>query len=247
MSPPAPPPAIILVEPQLAENIGMTARAMANFGLSELRLVAPRDGWPKKGAHSAASGASPLLESARLFPTAAEAIADLHLVFATTARERGQMKRVLGPDAAMAEAVARASNGHRAGILFGRERAGLENDEIALADAIVTFPVEPAFPSLNLAQAVLLTAYEWRRAASGGALPFPGGQESPLAPKGMVLSLYEHLEGELDAAGFFSPDKRPVVVRNLRDMVARMQPSEQDVRTLRGVIRALVERRNPQG
>ena len=245
-------PAVILVEPQLAENIGMVARAMANFGLSELRLVAPRDGWPKKGAHSAASGASPLLERARLYPTAAEAIADLHLVFATTARERGQMKRVLAPDAAMAETVTRAARGQRAGILFGRERTGLENDEVALADAIVTFPVDPAFPSLNLAQAVLLVAYEWRRAATGGALPFPGGQHSPPAPKAMVGALHEHLEAELDAAGFLSPEKRPVVVRNLRDMVARMQPSEQDVRTLRGVVRALVAKRgsperNPQG
>ncbi|HEY8564721.1 MAG TPA: RNA methyltransferase [Beijerinckiaceae bacterium] len=239
-------PIIILVEPQLAENIGMTARAMANFGLSDLRLVAPRDGWPKKGAHSAASGASPLLERAQLFATAAEAVADLHFVFATTARERGQMKRVLGPDAAMAEAAARAASGQRAGILFGRERTGLENDEIALADFIVTFPVDPAFPSLNLAQAVLLTAYEWRRAETGGALPFPGGQHSPPAPKAMVGALHDHLEAELDAAGFFSADKRPVVVRNLRDMVARMQPSEQDVRTLRGVIRALVAKRSPQ-
>ena len=154
-------PIIILVEPQLAENIGMVARAMANFGLSELRLVSPRNGWPKKGAHSAASGATHVLESATLYDNVREAIADLNFVFATTARERGQMKRVFAPDAAMAEAQARLGAGQGIGILFGRERTGLENDEVSLADAIITFPVDPKFSSLNLAQAVLLVSYEW--------------------------------------------------------------------------------------
>src|SRR5215213_10845840 len=135
-SSPRPTPAIVLVEPQLAENIGMAARAMANFGLSELRLVAPRNGWPKKGAHSAASGATHVLEGARLYDTVREAIADLNFVFATTARERGQMKRVFAPDAAMTEAHRRVGAGQGVGILFGRERTGLENDEVSLADAI---------------------------------------------------------------------------------------------------------------
>jgi tRNA/rRNA methyltransferase len=238
-------PIVILVEPQLAENIGMTARAMANFGLSELRLVAPRDGWPRKGAKSAASGAGHILDGARLYDSTREAIADLHLVIATTARERGQMKRVLGPDAAIAEARMAVAAGEGVGILFGRERVGLDNDEIALADAILTFPVDPAFASLNLAQAVLLVAYEWRKAASAGALPF--GAEalarSPAAPREMLLSLFDHLEGELEAVSHFPADKRPVMSRNLRDMLLRMRPSEQDVRTLRGVVRSLVQSR----
>jgi tRNA/rRNA methyltransferase len=238
-------PVVILVEPQLAENIGMTARAMANFGLSELRLVAPRDGWPRKGAKSAASGAGHILDEAVLYDTVREAIADLQLVFATTARERGQMKRVLGPEAAIAEAKAALAAGQGVGILFGRERVGLDNDEIALADAILTFPVDPAFASLNLAQAVLLAAYEWRKATSNAALPFgtePEGRSGP-APREMLLSLFEHLEGALDAVGHFPADKKPVMSRNLRDMLLRMRPSAQDVRTLRGVVRSLVRSR----
>ncbi|HEX2556076.1 MAG TPA: RNA methyltransferase [Microvirga sp.] len=232
-------PAVILVEPQLAENIGMVARAMANFGLEELRLVSPRNGWPKKGAHSAASGATHILEAARLYDTAREAIADLNYVFATTARERGQMKRVFGPEPAMAEALGRARAGQGVGILFGRERTGLENDEISLADAIVTFPVDPRFSSLNLAQAVLLVGYEWHRQATAGALPFGTGQARP-ATREMVTSFFDYLEGELDAVGHFPEDKRPVMVRNLRDIFLRFGMTEQDVRTLRGVVRSLV-------
>ena len=237
-------PIVILVEPQLAENIGMTARAMANFGLSELRLVAPRDGWPRKGAKSAASGAGHILDRATLYASAREAVADLQLVFATTARERGQMKRVLGPEAAMADARTALGAGEGVGILFGRERVGLDNDEIALADAILTFPVDPAFASLNLAQAVLLAAYEWRKAAAG-ALPFGAAPEARSAParREMLLSLFEHLEAELDDVGHFPADTRPVMSRNLRDMLLRMGPSEQDVRTLRGVLRSLARSR----
>lgn len=183
MNEPAPPPgpAIILVQPQLAENIGMTARAMANFGLSDLRLVAPKNGWPKKGVREAASGATHVLDGARVYDTLAEAIADLHFVLATTARERGQMKRVLAPEEAMRDVAARA--GQRTGILFGRERAGLDNDEVSLADAIVTFPVDARFSSLNLAQGVLLMGYEWRRAAGLAHLPFTGEMLSP-RPRG---------------------------------------------------------------
>jgi tRNA/rRNA methyltransferase len=236
-------PCIVLVEPQLAENIGMVARAMANFGLDELRLVSPRNGWPKKGAHSAASGATHILEAARLYDTARAAIADLNFVFATTARERGQMKRVYGPEPAMAEALGRARAGQGVGILFGRERTGLENDEISLADAIVTFPVDPRFSSLNLAQAVLLVAYEWHRQASAGALPFGGGERPPPAPREMVTSFFDYIEGELDAVGHFPEDKRPVMVRNLRDIFLRFGMAEQDVRTLRGVVRALASAR----
>lgn len=236
-------PIVILVEPQLAENIGMAARAMANFGVSELRLVAPRDGWPTKGAKSAASGAERILDAATLYDTARDAIADLQLVLATTARERGQMKRVLGPEAAIGEAREALSGGQRVGILFGRERVGLFNDEIALADAILTFPVDPAFASLNIAQAVLLAAYEWRKAVATPTLPFGGEPRSPPAPRDMLASLFDHLERELDAAGHFPPHKRPVMTRNLRDMILRMSPTEQDVRTLHGVVRALAQSR----
>ena len=236
-------PAIILVEPQMAENIGMAARAMANCGLSEMRLVAPRGGWPKKGARAAATGASPILDAAKLYATAREAIADLHFVLATTARERGQMKRVLGPEEAVREIQRRAAAGERAGILFGRERTGLENDEISLADGILTFPVNPAFASLNLAQAVLLAGYEWLRQTRGGALPFEGELQSPPAPREMVASFFDYVETELEAVNFYPPDKKPIMARNMRDMFLRRDLTEQDVRTLRGAIRALVEAR----
>jgi tRNA/rRNA methyltransferase len=213
---------------------------MANFGLSELRLVSPRNGWPKKGAHSAASGATHILDGAKLYATAREAIADLHFVFATTARQRDQMKRVFGPEPAVAEAHRRVQAGQGVGILFGRERTGLENDEVSLADAIVTFPVDPRFSSLNLAQAVLLVAYEWHKRATAGALPFGGEDRSPPAPREMLTSFFDYIESELDAVGHFPEDKRPVMVRNMRDIFHRMSPREQDLRTLRGLVRSLV-------
>lgn len=236
-------PIIILVEPQLAENIGMVARAMANFGLSELRLVSPRNGWPKKGAHSAASGAVHVLEAARLYDTAREAIADLNYVFATTARERGQMKRVFAPEAAMREAQGRIGEGQGVGILFGRERTGLENDEVSLADSIITFPVDPKFSSLNLAQAVLLVSYEWHKLATGGALPFSGEIRSPPAAREMLASFFDYVEAELEAVNFYPEDKKPIMARNMRDIFHRLAMTEQDVRTLRGAIRALAEGR----
>lgn len=232
-------PAVILVEPQLAENIGMTARAMANFGLSDLRLVNPKNGWPKKGVREAASGATHVLDAATIHASVAEAIGDLNVVLATTARERGQMKRVLSPDAAMAEVVSR--DGQRAGILFGRERVGLDNEEISLADAIVTFPVAPDFPSLNLAQAVLLVGYEWRRASGRAVLPFAGEMRSPPATRAALIALFESLEAALDAAAFYPPEKREIIARNMRDMLHRMAMTEQDVRTLRGALRALAK------
>lgn len=236
-------PIVILVEPQLAENIGMAARAMANFGLSELRLVAPRDGWPRKGARQAASGASPILDRAKLYETAREAIADLNFILATTARERGQMKRVLAPDAAMRDAHTRIGAGEGVGILFGRERTGLENDEISLADAIVTFPVSPAFASLNLAQAVLLVGYEWFRIGARGGLRFEGEPRSPPAAREALVSFFDYIEAELETVNFYPPDKQPIMARNLRDIFHRMSLSEQDVRTLRGAFRALAEGR----
>ncbi|CAA2145373.1 RNA methyltransferase [Methylobacterium bullatum] len=230
-------PVVILVEPQLAENIGMVARAMANFGLSELRLVAPKNGWPKKGVREAASGATHVLDGATVFATVPEAIADLNYLLATTARERGQMKRAYAPDEAMADVAARA--GQRVGVMFGRERIGLTNDEVSLADAIVTFPVSPDFPSLNLAQAVLLVGYEWRKASGQARLPFTGEMQSPPATREAMASLVASLEGSLEAGGFYPPEKRDVIARNMRDMLHRMAMTEQDVRTFRGALRAM--------
>ena len=240
-------PTIVLVRPQLAVNVGMAARAMATFGLGDLRLVAPKEGWPRTGAHkdaaeAAAAGAVHLLDGARVFATVEDAVADLSAVYATTARERGQGKPVLAPDAAMAAWAAPIGAGEGRGVLFGPERTGLDNDEVALADAVVTFPVDPAYGSLNLAQAVLLVGYEWRKATGDTALPFGAVERSPPAPREAVLSFFAYLEAELTAAGFFRPDgKRPVMRRNLRNIFHRMAMSEQDVRTLRGAVVRLVE------
>lgn len=241
-------PVIILVEPQMAENIGMCARAMANFGLVELRLVQPRDGWPSdgslpNGAAQAASGAAHILEKAHLFPDLPAAVADLHFVYATTARERGQMKRVFTPAEAMPGTAQRIADGQRIGILFGRERTGLENDHVSLADAILTFPVNPAFASLNLAQAVLLTGYEWLKATEGGLPPFQSEGRAVPASREMVVSLFDFVEEELDKAGFFPPAKRDIMARNFRDILHRLAMSEQDARTLRGAFSALVKGR----
>ena len=232
-------PADYSVRPQLAVNIGMCARAMANFGLSDLRLVNPREGWPrtgalKKGAYAAAAGAVHLLEAAKLFDSVEEAVADLNCLYATTARERGQLKPVLTPaEAHAAGGGARSRPARSHGILFGPERTGLDNDDIALADMIITFPVNPAYASLNLAQAVLLCGYEWMKAAHrGDAQPFRPSERSPAAPREMMLSFFDYLEGELERSGFFRPlGKRPVMQRNLRNMFHRMNMTEQDVRS----------------
>lgn len=245
-------PVIILVEPQLGENIGTAARAMGNFGLNELRLVAPRDGWPSDYAIKAASGADWILEATQVYARVEEAIADLNYVFATTARPRDMVKPVTTPEEAGVEMRARISSGERVGILFGRERAGLTNDHIALADVILAAPVNPAFASLNLAQAVLLIGYEWFKETStslgdgsrqdggfeGSGLRMPGTRP---ATKEEVLGFFGHLETELDEGGFLKPlEKRPAMVRNIRNMFHRAKLTEQDVRTLRGIISALV-------
>ncbi|HEY8596353.1 MAG TPA: RNA methyltransferase [Devosiaceae bacterium] len=242
-------PAVILCEPQLGENIGATARAMANFGLWDLRLVNPRDGWPNERARAAASRADHVIDGVRVFEKVEDAIADLSLVYATTARSRDMFKEVIGPDIAADRLKSHIGSGAKAGILFGRERWGLNNEEVALADAIVTLPVEPSFASLNIAQAVLVLAYEWRRAAnSGEALPFTGNTGTP-ASKHDLVGLFEHIEEALDRAGFFSvPERRPVFSNNLRAMLTRAGFNEQEVRTLRGVVAALDrrhERPNP--
>jgi tRNA/rRNA methyltransferase len=240
-------PVIVLVRPQLAVNIGMCARAMANFGLEDLRLVNPRGGWPREGvwrktAYAAAAGAVALLESARVFASVEEAVADLHYLYATTARERGQLKRVLAPTEAMAETAAAFAAGEKRGILFGPERTGLDNREVSLADAILTFPVNPAYASLNLAQAVLLCGYEWFKAAHGGAPPLKPPERSLPATREMTLAFFDFLEAKLDERGFFRPvGKKPVMQRNLRNIFHRIGLTQQDVRTLWGAIVRLVE------
>ena len=250
-------PAIILVEPQLADNIGMVARAMANFGIEELRLVAPRDGWPNEKARIAASGATFIIDDAVAHPTFQSALADLNWVCATTARQRDLAKPVLSPQQAVAEMLRRIGEGQRVGIIFGRERNGLETSEIANADAIVMAPVDPNFASLNLAQSVLLIAYEWIKQTDGGSIGRVTTYETPLtlgeqtrgslpATKEQLTGFFEHLEAELDSQGFLNPPhKRPTMVQNMRSMFSRMQATEQEVRTLRGIVKALVHGKGP--
>ena len=231
-------PAVVLVNPQLGENIGAAARAMANFGLADLRLVDPRDGWPNDAATANAAKATHVIEAARVFATLEDAVADLDFVLATTARQRGMLKPVRGPREAALDLRARYARKHRTGILFGRERWGLESGEILLADEIVTFPVNPAYASLNIAQAVLLIAYEWMAAA---AAPLPIGQpDTRPATKRDMIGLYDHLERALDEAGYFFPEsKRGRLVENVRVIFQKADLSEQEVHALRGMIAAL--------
>ncbi len=234
-------PAIVLVEPQLAENIGMAARAMANFGLADLRLVAPRDGWPHPKAQAAASGATHVIDNVRVFDTLAEALADCRHVAATTARHREGFKRVLGPDEAVGFIRANYPKGEGAAILFGRERFGLSNEEVGLADEIVTFPVNPGFASLNIAQAVLLVSYEWMKSGLGAEnrTPFAGPQFTP-APKEELYGLFEHLEGALAARGYFRPPEKTAVMKNnLREVLTRPGFNTPEIRLLRGAITSL--------
>ena len=239
-----PAPVVILVEPQLGENIGAAARAMANFGLSRLRLVRPRQGWPNDKARMMAAGADRILDGAALYDSLAAAIADCTFVLATTARAHDQAKPVVGPAAAAALLAPRVASGETVAILFGRERNGLESDEVALADRIVTLPVNPAFASLNLAQAIVIVAYEWYKLHSGETLPFAMPQKSAPAPKEQLLAFFASLERELEKVEFFRPpDKRETMQINLRNIFTRMQPTQQDIQTLHGVIMAIAEGR----
>jgi len=239
-----PGPVIVLVEPQLGDNIGASARAMANFGLSRLRLVKPRDGWPNRRAYIAASGADRVLDEAVLCDSVEAAIADLTFLFATTARAHDQAKPVIGPEEAAREMAPRVAHGETVGVLFGRERYGLENTEIALGDRIVTFPVNPAFASLNLAQAVLIIAYEWFKLVSGGNLPFSMPRKSEPVAKEQLLAFFENVERELRKVEFFRPpEKHETMMINLRNIFNRMQPTRQDIQTLNGVIMAIAEGR----
>jgi tRNA/rRNA methyltransferase len=236
-------PVIVLVEPQLGENIGTAARAMANFGLTRMRLVRPRDSWPNIHARRAASGADDVLDGAALYDSLQDAIADCSFVLATTARAHDQAKPVIGPAAAAAEMAPRIAAKETVAVVFGRERWGLMNDEVGLADRIVTFPVNPAFASLNLAQAVLLVSYEWFKAA-GGEVPFRMPQRSPPAGKEQLFAFFATLERELERVEFFRPaEKRETMAINLRNIFTRMAPSQQDLQTLHGVITSIAEGR----
>jgi tRNA/rRNA methyltransferase len=237
-------PVVVLVEPQLGENIGAAARAMANFGLSLLRIVSPRQGWPNDRARMMATGATRILDTAELYDTLEGAIADCNFVLAATARAHDQAKPVIGPAAAAAEMAPRVDAGERVAVLFGRERNGLESDEVALADRVVTLPVNPAFASLNLAQAVVIVAYEWFKLRSGERLPFAMPEKSATAPKEQLLAFFKSLERELEKVEFFRPpDKRETMQINLRNIITRMKPTQQDIQTLHGVIMAIAEGR----
>ncbi len=244
-------PAILLMEPQLPDNIGMVARACANFGLDELRLISPRDGWPNEKARIAASGANFIIDEAQAFPNLDAAIGDLNWLAATTARQRDLRKPVMTPLEVVAEMQMRMARGERCGVLFGRERNGLETDEVAKADAIVMIPVNSRFASLNLAQSVLILGYEWMRASGAATLGRVTNYETPVetglnvghsrpATKDEMQGFFTHMEEELDRLGFFHPPhKRQTMVRNLRSLFMRISATEQEVRTLRGVVAAL--------
>jgi tRNA/rRNA methyltransferase len=235
-------PTIILPRPQLGENIGAAARAMKNFGLSDLRLVAPRDGWPNEKAGHMAAGAADLLEKVRLFDAAPAALGDLQLVFAATARERGVAKPVVTPPEAAQQLRAAAAKGLRCGLLFGNERSGLDNDEISLATAVVTIPTAE-FSSLNLGQSVMLLCYEWFRAAD--ETPRSRIDHGPIARKATreeMFQLFEHLETELLASGFlYPPSKETPMIRHMRALLNRADLTDQEVRTIRGMIVALAK------
>ena len=243
-------PSVVLVAPQLGENIGMVARAMLNCGLTKLSLVRPRDGWPNPAAEAAAAGAAEVLDGVAVFASTADAVAGFRRVYATTARPRGMVKPVLTPRAAACDMRAAEGEGVSVAVLFGAERSGLSNDELALADRVIEVPLNPAFASLNLAQAVLVVGYEWFQAAhpqpsespvttlSGGGLP---------AERGELLNFLERLERSLDGGDFFHPpEKRASMVRNLRNIFLRGDLTDAEVRTLHGVVSALLKAR-PDG
>ena len=241
-------PAIILVEPQLGENIGTAARAMMNCALDDLRLVRPRDGWPSAKAIAAASGADRVLDRARLYPSVAAAPADLVHVYATTARERGFVRRIVTPRHAAAEMRRHIAADEPCGVLFGPERTGLLNDDLTHADTVLTVPLNPGFASLNLAQAVLIVGYEWY--LGGSQMPpetLSTGLSRP-ASKAELMNFFEHFEEELVKNGFLrNRESRPSMVRNLRSLFQRARCTEQELRTLHGVVTAFAGRRERKG
>ncbi|MEQ6247994.1 RNA methyltransferase [Sulfitobacter sp. HNIBRBA3233] len=239
----APPtkPAFVLVRPQMGENIGAAARAMLNFGLDHMRIVAPRDGWPNPAAVAMASGAGRVLDAATLSDTLPDALGDCSFVFATTARQRDLTKPVYTPEAAMAEAARRIAAGQRVGVLFGPERAGLENDDIAQANAIISVPVNPEFPSLNLAQCVLLVGYEWMRQSTQAPDVTEELAGTQWAEQAEIEHLARHFEERLETAGFFFPEHKAQSMKtNLRNMWSRLPLTRADVQMLHGTLRQMV-------
>ena len=237
-------PAVILQRPQLGENIGMTARAMLNCGLTQMRLVAPRDGWPNPAAVAASAGALAVIDQVTVFPELRAALGDLHYVYATTASTRRQLKPVVGLEEAVADMRARTRRGERVGVLFGPERSGLDNDDIALADAILTIPLNPAFSSLNLSQAVLLVAHGiWAGGQTGITPPAPlAPSPDDAATRAELFNFFDRLEALLDTSGFlFPPEKRPIMVRNLRNLFHRAGLRMHEIQTLHGIMASLAE------
>lgn len=233
-------PTIILIRPQMGENIGAAARAMANFGLGELRLVAPRDGWPNPKASDTAGKALNVIDDAALHETVGAALADCQFVLATTARARAGNLPVMEVRAAMAELHARASRGEKCAVMFGPERTGLENEDLALADAVVTIPVAPEYASLNVGQAVVVCAYEWYQAVASLQSPVFSKEEVVAAPRAQLEGLFGQLEAALDAVNFWRvPEKKEIMWRNIRAGLVRAGLSEQEIATWRGMVKAL--------
>lgn len=242
------PPVFILVRPQMGENIGAAARAMLNFGLDRMRIVDPRDGWPNPKANAMASGAGRVLDHAGIFPDVPTSIADCDYVFATTARGRELVKPVVTPERAMEMTRAMVAEGKKVGILFGPERAGLENEDVAVANAIVTVPVNPDFPSLNLGQCALLLAYEWRRQTEVAAPEVMALARTEFAERQEVERLADHFEERLEAAGFFFPPTKAAGMRlNLRSMWARLNLTRAEVQTFHGMLRQIAYKLRQQG
>jgi TrmH family RNA methyltransferase len=241
-------PAVILVRPQLAENIGAVARAMGNGGLFHLRLVAPRDGWPQEKAWRTASGADAILDALIVHSTLADAVADLHHVYATCPRPRHIIKPVLTARGAAAELREVAARGLRVGVLFGPERAGLDNDEMAHADALIRYPLNPVFMSLNVAQAVMILSYEWWTAAETTPPRTLMTNETHIATKGQLENFLAQLVDQLDACGFLrNRPKRPGMVQNIRHFLQRGEVTEQELRTLHGIVTELAVGRRARG
>lgn len=233
-----PQPVMVLVHPQMGENIGSAARGMLNFGLERMRLVAPRDGWPNAAATATASGAAKVLDEVSVYATTAEAIGEFDYVFATTARGRDMTKPVVTPEEAMGQARAMIATGKKVAVLFGPERAGLENSDVAQANAIISVPVNPGFASLNLAQCVLLTAYEWRRQSEEAEVETGAAD---MASQVEIHKLYEHFEQRLDVAGFFFPATKAESMKlHLRNMLSRLPLTPQDVQIFHGILRQFV-------
>lgn len=240
-------PIIVLMNPQMGENIGAAARAMMNCGLDELRLVNPRDGWPNPAAGTNASGALELMPPVQVFENTADALKDCHYVYATTARPRDMTKPVMTAKGTAADIHERAAKGQKTAILFGAERAGLDNDDVALAHTIVTVPLNPEFTSLNLGQGVLLLAYEWFQQADNTAAKQHHIEDEPPVSHEDLHALFERLESELEAHHFFRTEEhKPIMIRNLRNMLSRAEMTDQEANTFHGIISALIGKKTPR-